>query len=71
MISRIQTAFTEHPASVNESYGEHLLFALTFAGKLGFAAYAALVHAILPFAYQKTASKIIKELYERTHNRGA
>lgn len=70
MINRIQTAFTAHPASVDETYGEHFLFALGFAGKLGYAAFAALVHAILPFAYEKTASTIIRDLYERTHNRG-
>ncbi|MBY8975826.1 hypothetical protein KHP62_08415 [Rhodobacteraceae bacterium NNCM2] len=70
MISRINNAFTAHPASVDETYGEHFLFAFGFARKLGFAAFAALVHAILPFAFEKTASTIIKELYERTHNRG-
>ncbi|MEM8791097.1 MAG: DUF6356 family protein [Pseudomonadota bacterium] len=70
MIARLTNAFTVHPASVDESYGEHFLFALKFAAKLGCAAFAALVHAILPFAYQKTASTIIRELYEKTHNRG-
>ncbi len=70
MIKRIHAAFTTHPASVDESYGEHFIFAMTFAGKLGFAAFAALVHAVLPFAFEKTASMIIRELYERTHNRG-
>ncbi|MEM1278218.1 MAG: DUF6356 family protein [Pseudomonadota bacterium] len=70
MIARLTTAFTAHPASVDESYGEHFLFALRFAAKLGYAAFAALIHAILPFAFEKTASSIIRELYERTHNRG-
>ncbi|MEM9046600.1 MAG: DUF6356 family protein [Pseudomonadota bacterium] len=70
MIARLTNAFTSHPASVDETYGEHFLFGLRFAAKLGFAAFAALVHAILPFAFEKTASKIIRELYEKTHNRG-
>ena len=63
--------FTRHPASVDETYLEHLFFALGFAGCLFAAAAAALVHAILPFLFEKTASKIVERLYERTRNRGA
>ncbi|MEM7668717.1 MAG: DUF6356 family protein [Pseudomonadota bacterium] len=70
MINRIHTAFTAHPASVDESYGEHFVFAFSFAAKLGYATFAAAVHAVLPFMFEKTASRIIGELYERTHNRG-
>ncbi|MEM8754338.1 MAG: DUF6356 family protein [Pseudomonadota bacterium] len=69
-MTRILTLFTAHPASVDESFGEHLLFALRFAGLLFAAAGAALVHAILPFMFEKTASKIVARLHERTHNRG-
>ncbi len=68
MIARI---FLDHPASVEETYFEHLRFAGWFAGKLFFAGFAALVHAILPCCFEKTASTIIAELYERTHNRGS
>ncbi|MEL7259597.1 MAG: DUF6356 family protein [Pseudomonadota bacterium] len=67
---RILAAFTEHPASVDESYGEHFRFALGFAGTLFLAAGAALIHALLPFAFEKTASKMVARLYVRTHNRG-
>lgn len=70
-MTRLLTAFTAHPSSVDESYGEHLRFALGFAGMLFLAAGAALVHAILPFLFEKTASRIIARLYGRTHNRGA
>jgi len=70
-MNRITTLFTAHPASVDESFGEHFFFALKFAGLLFAAAGAALVHAILPFMFEKTASKIIAKLYARTHNRGA
>ena len=69
-MTRLLNAFTAHPASVDESYGEHFLFALRFAGSLFLAAGAALVHAILPFMFEKTASRIIARLYARTHNRG-
>ena len=63
--------FTEHPASVDESYFEHFRFAMWFAGWLALAAGAALVHAILPFMFEKTASQIIARLYHRTQNRAA
>lgn len=70
-MQRILSAFTEHPASVDETYLEHMRFAGWFAGTLLLAACAALVHAILPFLFDKTASRIVARLYERTHNRGA
>ena len=70
-MTRLLTLFTAHPASVDESFGEHFLFALKFSGLLFLAAGAALAHALLPFLFEKTASKIVTKLYARTHNRGA
>jgi hypothetical protein len=67
MIARL---FNDHPASVDESYLEHAVFASRFSLALFGAAFAALVHAILPFMFEKTASRIIARLYARTHNRG-
>lgn len=69
MLDRIHTAFIAHPASVDETYGEHFAFALGFAFKLGLAAGAALIHALLPFLFEKTASRMVSELYARIHNR--
>lgn len=68
MIRRI---FLDHPADVDESYLEHLAFAGKFSGKLFLAAGAAAVHAVIPCLFEKTASKLIAELYAKTHNRGA
>ncbi|MGV6811027.1 MAG: DUF6356 family protein [Brevirhabdus sp.] len=67
MITRM---FLDHPRSVNESYGEHALFAARFSLTLFGAALAALVHAIFPWMFEKTASTIVARLYERTRNRG-
>lgn len=67
MIARL---FTAHPASVDESYLEHAAFAGKFSLMLLAAAGAAAVHAIFPFAFERTASRIVRRLYERTHNRG-
>ncbi len=61
--------FTDHPASVHETYFGHMAFAAWFASRLFMAAGAALVHAILPFLFETTASRIVRELYERTSRR--
>ena len=66
----IANLFLDHPRKVDESYFQHALFALRFALKLFAAAGAALVHAIVPGLFEKTASRIIADLYGKTHNRG-
>ena len=58
-------AFTEHPASVGESYGEHLGRALCFGTRMIFAGIACLVHGVLPFLFVRTGSQAISELNER------
>ncbi len=68
MINRI---FLDHPAKVDETFFEHMAFAGKFAGKLFLAGGAALVHAVIPCLFEKTASKIIADLYAKTHNRGS
>lgn len=58
-------AFTEHPESVGETYFEHMGVASWFAMNMFVAAIACAVHAILPFAFQKTGSERIKLLHDR------
>ena len=70
MTTRITQLFTAHPETVGESYFGHLAFAAWFSSRLAMAAGAALVHALLPFLFETTASRIVRELAERTHNRG-
>ena len=70
MVAAMRSLFLTHPRSVDESYAEHMAFAGRFSGKLFLAAGAALVHAVLPFAFEKTASRMIAEMYARTKNRG-
>lgn len=69
MPTRIAHLFTAHPATVGESYFGHMAFAAWFASRLALAAGAALTHALLPFLFETTASRIVRELAERTHNR--
>jgi hypothetical protein len=70
MPNPIAKMFNDHPASVGETYFGHMAFAAWFSSRLFMAAFAAIVHAILPFLFETTASRIVRELYERTHNRG-
>ncbi|HUS55920.1 MAG TPA: DUF6356 family protein [Thermohalobaculum sp.] len=70
MIANMKSLFLAHPQAVDETYFEHLAFASRFAATLLLAAGAALVHALLPFLFERTASRIVARLYERTHNRG-
>lgn len=63
--------FTAHPATVGETYFGHMAFAAWFSSRLAMAAGAALVHAFLPFLFETTASRIVRQLYERTSKRGA
>ena len=70
---RISRPFTEHPASVGESYTGHMRVALGFAGSLAVASGAALVHAVVPSLCQTTASRRIRAMHETisTGARGA
>ena len=69
MRSFVSKAFLQHPASVDESYLEHMAFATGFSLRLFRAAFAALIHAIIPCMCERTASAEIKELHARLHNR--
>jgi hypothetical protein len=66
----ITKVFLEHPRSVDETYLEHMAFAGKFSLKLFAAAFCALIHAFIPAAFEKTASRMISEMYAKTHNRG-
>ena len=65
----LNAIFTEHPASVSESYFEHLRFALSFSGLLAYAAFAAFIHALVPCLFEKTAGNIIRQLAVKIERR--
>jgi hypothetical protein len=58
-------AFTEHPASVGETYIEHLVRAVCFGTRMVLAGIACLVHGVLPFLFVRTGSQAITELNDR------
>ena len=61
----IRRYFTEHPASVGESYGEHFRVAVHFARELTAAAAACTVHAVVPSLCTTSASTRIRRLHDQ------
>ncbi len=61
---RLLHLFTRHPDAVGESYLQHMTVALWYAGRMICAGFAALVHAVLPFAFETTTSRTIRELHD-------
>lgn len=61
----IQRLFTEHPASVDETYGEHFAVATGFGLRMILGGFACLIHGIFPFLFVKTGSAQIGTLHER------
>ena len=58
----MRNPFTEHPHSVGETYPEHGAFACRYGVKMTLGGIAALVHGVFPFLFQKTGSRITREL---------
>ena len=56
--------FTEHPASVGETYGEHLAMASGFGFRMIAGGIACLIHGVLPFLFVKTGSAQIAHLHD-------
>ena len=57
--------FLAHPARVDETYLQHMRFALGFSFWLMTAGLAALVHAVFPALCETTASRILRRLTDR------
>ena len=65
----MSTLFTDHPQAVNESYFEHMAFALKFSGRLFRAALAAFAHGFVPGVCETTASSAILEMNDEIRAR--
>lgn len=57
--------FTDHPASVNETYTEHAGFAFGFGVRMILGGLACCLHGIFPFLFERTGSRIIISLHQR------
>ena len=60
-----QRLFTDHPASVNETYGQHFGNAAGFGFRMIWGGIVCLIHAVLPGVYCTKASEMIGELHDR------
>jgi len=63
MSNPINRLFIEHPASVGESYFQHLMMASRFASRMVLGGIACFLHGVFPFLWSKTGSGIISELH--------
>ena len=54
--------FTEHPATVGETYGEHFAFAISVGGRMVGGGLACMLHAVFPEFCKTTGSRTIREL---------
>jgi len=59
----IPELLTRHPASVGETYTEHMQVAAGFGLRLLLASLACFVHALLPFLFKRTGSTAIHALH--------
>ena len=58
-------AFTRHPQSVGETYGEHFIFASSFGLRMLSGGFACLVHGLFPFLFVRTGSRTVLDLHAR------
>jgi len=56
--------FTEHPATVGETYFSHLLRASTFGVRMLIAGIACILHGLFPFLCVTTGSDSMKALHD-------
>jgi len=64
-VRNLSAPFVDHPATVNETYGQHLVSSWSFALRLLLAAGAAIVHGVFPFLFVTTGSTTIRRLHEK------
>lgn len=57
--------FSDHPASIGESYWQHFRAAACFGISMIGGGLACLVHAVFPFAFTTRGSETIARLHER------
>ena len=57
--------FTDHPATVNESYGQHFASAMGFGFRMIWGGIICLVHAVIPGVCCTKGSDMICDLHDR------
>jgi hypothetical protein len=64
-MSAFTRLFIDHPATVDETYGQHFVMALGFGLRMIWGGLQCLVHAFVPGLFEKSGSTMISELHER------
>jgi hypothetical protein len=62
------TRFHEHPASVNETYLQHMAMAFGFGGRMLAGSLACFVHGLFPWMFTTRGSDTIRKLHHRMVN---
>jgi hypothetical protein len=65
LMSLFRSLFVDHPASVDETYLEHFISAVSFGTTMIVAGVACMVHALLPAVFVTRGSDTIYALHER------
>ncbi len=60
----LRALFTDHPASVGETYGQHLRFAVAVGLRMLGGGVACVIHGVFPFLFTTTGSRTISHLYQ-------
>lgn len=60
-----KSLFKDHPASVGESYTQHMATAAGFGVQMLVGGLVCLVHSVFPFLFEKTGSGIVTRLHDR------
>ena len=58
----INKLFKDHPDKLNETYLQHLNFALKCGLKIIYAGIIIIIHGILPYFHETTGSRMIKNI---------
>ena len=64
-MSRLKDVFVEHPATVDETYTEHMGMAFSFGVTMVAAGTACLLHGLVPALFKTTGSQAIRSLHDR------
>ena len=59
----LRNLFLDHPASVGETYRQHLGVATRFGWRLTRGGLACMLHGVLPFAYRTSGSDTVRDLH--------
>ena len=65
LMSLFRSLFVEHPASVDETYLQHFISAMSFGTRMIVAGVACMVHGLLPAVFMTRGSDTIYSLHER------